>query len=738
MSSSSEKGGETGKRRKKAGNKIVVGIRCRPLNKKEKELRNKCIWKFPPGGNTVEELEDDGQKTTGKKLHYDHVFSPKISTEEVYNKQCKPIIEGAVDGYNGTIFAYGQTSSGKTFTLMGDPDSNPGVTIRAIKDVFEHCSKNPQSQWNIHVAYIEIYNESITDLLQRDPKRAHNLKVIEDKVFGPDVKGLTEVRALNPQHCLDVLADGEKRRSFAATDMNATSSRSHTLFRMRIESMTVAGHQHDETVANMRSIASDLEAARNDMGADRCSLYLVDKETDELFIQAGDITLRLPMSLGIAGAVATEGKTINIRDAYRDKRFNSSVDKSTGYHTKTILTMPVNGQDGSVVGVVQFINKSGGAFDKDDEKRVQSLVSKAGPIIQLTQAMARTSTLSRLNLVDLAGSERASKTGATGALLKEGANINRSLMMLGTCISMLSEGSKGHIPFRNSKLTRLLSTSLGGNARTCIICAFSPAARNRHETVSTMQFASRAKKIVNKAQKNQKKDTSELTQAYEEEIARLKAQIAEGTGKPGNEITEEQRQKMEEEKAYLMAQHDEMKDELEAKAAAAHEEALRAQEKFEEAQDLLKKKEEENRLTKRRSSQLEVHLSNLKETKMHLERHNTELSMRTERLQEAQEEAVASIEGLRDRNIELEKLVIRKDERIAELEAEIEGFHTTTTSLTTQMKQAHEERLKVDMDAQVSQSMLVSLENEVKRLRGTIEEYRQFFIDWQKKIDDDL
>merc|ERR1712190_531025 len=101
------------------------------------------------------------------------------------------------------------------------------------------------------------------------------------------------------------------------------------------------------------------------------------------------------------------------------------------------------------------------------------------------QASVRAASSGLLNLVDLAGSERVQKTGSTGTVLKEAGYINKSLMALGGCILALSEGKAAHIPFRDSKLTMLLASSLGGNSRTAIICAISPASRNRDETVST-------------------------------------------------------------------------------------------------------------------------------------------------------------------------------------------------------------------------------------------------------------
>ena len=123
-------------------------------------------------------------------------------------------------------------------------------------------------------------------------------------------------------------------------------------------------------------------------------------------------------------------------------------------------------------------------------------------IIEIEQKNADGSTKTcRLNLVDLAGSERIAKTGAEGQTLKEAMNINGSLTTLGLCIKTLTE-KKGHVPFRDSKLTFFLKESLGGNAKTALMCTASRQSRHVEESLQTLQFASRAKKIKNKAVSN--------------------------------------------------------------------------------------------------------------------------------------------------------------------------------------------------------------------------------------------
>lgn len=149
---------------------------------------------------------------------------------------------------------------------------------------------------------------------------------------------------------------------------------------------------------------------------------------------------------------------------------------------------------------------------------------------QLTGGVQRERlTKATLNLVDLAGSERASKTGATGATLKEGTNINQSLMTLGVVINKLSEGGKTHIPYRDSKLTRLLQESLGGNSATIMVAAISPADYNFDETLGTLKYANRAKSIANAVTVNEDQ-TDKMIRNLKEEIEKLREQLLSGTG----------------------------------------------------------------------------------------------------------------------------------------------------------------------------------------------------------------
>ena len=472
---------------------------------------------------------EGGERDTS--LSYDYVFEPGKSTKDVYGTQCAPIVQRSLEGFNGTIFAYGQTGSGKTHTLMGHPETNPGIVYLALDDLYNYINKNPTTEVQMEVSFLEIYNEKIHDLL--NPKNGAKLEVTEHSALGPMVRGLTSTPVHSAAHALSVLQKGEKSRHVRSTEMNARSSRSHTLFQLRVQVTSLQGAAGDEesmekVQENMKTVADLLMKLKQKLSADCSSLYLVDAKQGELYIQSGKLMLRIPLGSGIAGQVGQNGLSLNIPDAYEDDRFNADIDKKTGYRTKSILCAALKSEDGKkIVGVVQFINKVNGEprFSDEDMQHVKEFTTKAGPLVSRTSGLARVCKSALLNIVDLAGSERASRARTSGQALKEGANINKSLMNLGTCISMLSKGTAGHIPYRNSKLTRLLSTSLGGNALTSIICTIAPTTRDCNQSLSTLSFATRAMSIINNAKKNESRDPSEMLQIYEREIKALKRRL---------------------------------------------------------------------------------------------------------------------------------------------------------------------------------------------------------------------
>ncbi|NXP05824.1 CENPE protein, partial [Thinocorus orbignyianus] len=360
---------------------VTVCVRVRPLIARENALGDKVSVHWKSEKNTISEVNGT------KVFSYDRVFHSSDNTQQLYDSVAVPIIKSAVQGYNGTIFAYGQTASGKTYTMMGNEDS-VGIIPKAIQHIFKVICEIPEREFLLRVSYMEIYNETITDLLC-DTRKKKPLGIREDVNRNTYVEDLIEEVVVAPEQVMEWVRKGEKNRHYGETKMNEHSSRSHTIFRMIIESRE-----------------------RSDPANANC--------------------------------------------------------------------------DGAVM-------------------------------------------VSHLNLVDLAGSERASQTGSEGVRLKEGCNINRSLFILGQVIKKLCDDPSSFINYRDSKLTRILQNSLGGNAKTVIICTITPVSFD--ETLSTLQFANTAKGMKNTPKVNEVLDDDALLKRYRKEILDLKKQLEEVSSK---------------------------------------------------------------------------------------------------------------------------------------------------------------------------------------------------------------
>lgn len=351
--------------------KTLVTVRLRPLSRKEQSSKDQVAWECIDDHNIVYRPPPQERSLHPASFTFDRVFGPTSITENVYEQGVKNVALSALMGINATIFAYGQTSSGKTYTMRG-------ITEKAVNDIYNHILNTPERDFTIRISGLEIYNENVRDLLNSESGRG--LKLLDDPERGTVVEKLVEETAADDQHLRQLISICEAQRQVGETALNDTSSRSHQIIRLTIQS-----------------------------------------------------TLR------------------------------------------------------------------------DNSGCVRSYVAS-------------------LNLVDLAGSERASQTNSDGARLREGCHINLSLMTLTTVIRKLSVGKRsGHIPYRDSKLTRILQHSLGGNARTAIICTLSPALSHVEQTRNTLYFATRAKEVTNNAQVNVVVPEKQLVKHLQKEVARLEA-----------------------------------------------------------------------------------------------------------------------------------------------------------------------------------------------------------------------
>ncbi|KAG0047913.1 hypothetical protein BGZ83_007109 [Gryganskiella cystojenkinii] len=372
---------------------VTVTVRIRPFSNSELKVSGGVteVWAVNDDGSRIGYADDYAVQARRAMVDYgyDHALTGS-DNELIYGSSVKNLVQSAMEGYNGTVFAYGQTSSGKTYTMSGTEDQ-PGITPRAVEDVFKYIRENSDREFLLRVSYLEIYNESIRDLLSPE---AIDLRIHEDRRRGVYVSPLKEEIVTTPSQVMRIIERGDYQRHVSSTDFNAHSSRSHSIFQITIES--------------------------------------------------------------------------------RDR------------------------SPGTVPGSPSARKALGGA--------------KSATAVRVSQ----------LNLIDLAGSEKASTDVERR---KEGAFINKSLLTLGTVISKLTEEKGAHIPYRDSKLTRILQSSLNGSARVSVICTISPSYLNVEESHNTLKFAARVKKVVTKAQTNSVMDDKALLEKYRREISELKAQL---------------------------------------------------------------------------------------------------------------------------------------------------------------------------------------------------------------------
>jgi len=213
---------------------IKVSVRIRPLNQREKVDSDAQKESFEYNDHSVLERAVSGTKV----YRFDHCFGPDTPNVVAYDKVGKSLVMHAMGGWNATIFTYGQTGSGKTHSILGTAD-DPGFIPRCIDDIFDFIENRPDTKFTLKCSYLEVYNEEINDLLNEEEEGGQNLRILsEDPQKGAIIETLIEAPVETKLDVKSLLKAGENKRSYGATNMNDTSSRSHTLFRLIIESYT--------------------------------------------------------------------------------------------------------------------------------------------------------------------------------------------------------------------------------------------------------------------------------------------------------------------------------------------------------------------------------------------------------------------------------------------------------------------------------------------------------------------
>ena len=232
---------------------IVIGVRVRPFNQRELKFNSTNIVGMPtdkPGMVTLKVVRQGKiLPDPPREFNFDHAFwthdgeggslpdgSPATNVwadqQMVFEKLGRPVLSNVLEGYNATLFAYGQTGSGKTYTMMGYPPNDVGITPRICDELFsslaEMAADADEFQLTTECSYLEIYNEEVHDLLAKE-RSGHGLKVRQHPKTGVFVEGLRKVLVTQANDVLQILSDGNTARTVAATNMNASSSRSHAV-----------------------------------------------------------------------------------------------------------------------------------------------------------------------------------------------------------------------------------------------------------------------------------------------------------------------------------------------------------------------------------------------------------------------------------------------------------------------------------------------------------------------------
>ena len=219
---------------------VLVCVRVRPLLKHDVIKKSICrvldskvvIIMDPQADNKADILR--AKRTREKQYAFDYVFEQGTSQESMYHHSAKFLIHGVLDGFNATVFAYGQTGSGKTYTMIGS-DREPGIMVRVMEDLFMYSEKIGSRQgqvFKVTVSFLEVYNENIRDLLS---DVVEYLDLREDPIKGPVVAGITEVETKSSQHIMELLTQGNERRTQQPTAANEVSSRSHAVLQVVVE-----------------------------------------------------------------------------------------------------------------------------------------------------------------------------------------------------------------------------------------------------------------------------------------------------------------------------------------------------------------------------------------------------------------------------------------------------------------------------------------------------------------------
>jgi kinesin family member 18/19 len=309
---------------------VLVAVRVRPLLKHDvikksivRVLDAKVVIIMDPSHDKNDVLR--GNRSREKQYAFDYVFEAGSSQQSVYNHTSKFLIHGVLDGFNATVFAYGNTGAGKTHTMIGST-SDPGIMVRIMNDLFHYCHKAGQSQrtaFKITVSFLEVYNENIKDLLSETQEY---LDLREDPIAGPIVSGILEIEAKNSDEIMNLLQTGNQRRTQQPTAANEVSSRSHAVFQVVVECKDRA----PGTVANIKvGKLSLVDLAGSERAANT-------KNSGKRLVEGANINRSLLALGNCINALGEKGNKGNFVP-YRDSKLTRLLKDSLGGNCRTVM-----------------------------------------------------------------------------------------------------------------------------------------------------------------------------------------------------------------------------------------------------------------------------------------------------------------------------------------------------------------------------------------------------------------
>jgi len=446
---------------------VQVAVRIRPLLPFEGGSHT-CInsahsHRRRQSSSTCPDMIEVGGHSTKKSFLFDQAFDSNTNQKSVFIEAVSPLVNACLDGYNATVLAYGQTGSGKTFTILGpsaassfeddtnNNDDNQSAVSADTRKTSNHNSNNTKG----NSSQAGIIPRALRDLFQK--LEAIRAKSIKEHQQSDTQQQQTTLKRNQSNSSLSSLTTTHTTATTTTTENENTHPPYE--YEVRVQFLELYGEEIRDLLSKSQSSTSSTSSSK---------LVIRDGGTNVEPDVIGAVEVKVN-SAADALLCLTRGMLRRVTGA---TAMNSESSRS-----HAIMTVIVE---------QTTMTSSGGGADGSGEKELESKRSK-------------------FHFVDLAGSERQKRSRAEGIRLKEGIDINKGLLVLGNVISALGDikkRGKTFVPYRDSKLTRLLKGSLGGNHKTLMIACVSPSSLNMEESLNCLRYANRAKNIQNNAVQN--------------------------------------------------------------------------------------------------------------------------------------------------------------------------------------------------------------------------------------------